>query len=135
MSSMSPVIKYQLDLTGKSPNNLVHDEIHKLKPAMNRVLVPKYGCFFTSVNMKLRDVETGYILAPEVDYKPIMYHADATDRMGQEVCGGIVITNPAVSDHVAFTYQVCGGVYIKITELLVELIQNLNLDNRTILWG
>lgn len=135
MSSMSPVIKYQLDLTGKSPNNLVHDEIHKLKPAMNRVLVPKYGCFFTTTNMKLRDVETGYILKPEIDYKPIMFHADATDRMGQEVCGGIVITNPAVSDHVAFTHQLCGGEYIKITELLVELIQNLNLDNRTILWG
>lgn len=130
-----PIVKYPLDLTGNSPDNLIRDEQHVLLPGKNRSLIPKYGAFYTQNNMGLRDLSTGEILEPETQYKPILYYAAASERAGREVCAGVIVTDPRVSDNVAFTYQVVGGEYTHLTTVILELIENLNLDNREVLWG
>ena len=54
--SLQPVLRYSLDLSGNSPNNLVVGEVHSLTPvAPNRSIAPFYGSFYTE-NFKVRDV-------------------------------------------------------------------------------
>lgn len=54
--SLQPVLRYSLDLSGNSPNNLVVGEVHSLTPvAPNRSIAPYYGSFYTQ-GFKVRDV-------------------------------------------------------------------------------
>lgn len=54
--SLQPVLRYSLDLSGNSPNNLVVGEVQTLSPvAPNRSIAPQYGAFYTQ-GLKVRDV-------------------------------------------------------------------------------
>lgn len=128
------VFKYPLDTTGVSPTNLVPGEIHTLNTNPNRAFVSNYGPFYTE-SMIVVDVATGLPLRKGVDYKAIQYFEDASIASGLEVCGIVVITNPLVSNTVAFTAQVVGGQYSNYAYALQQMINDLQLNDQVIQWG
>jgi hypothetical protein len=128
------IIKYPLDLTGTSPENNVLGELHTLEPGINRAAIPRYGAFFTE-SLVVLDTDTGEALIPNDQYVPIMYYADPSERTGKEVCAGIIVTDQTVSSELSINYQVVGGDYANITQVILDLIANLNLDSREVMWG
>lgn len=128
------VYKYPLDLTGISPENKVIGEPHTLQPGINRSAVPLYGAFYTE-SLVVRDADTTEILTPNDQYLPIMYHEEASERSGKEVCGGVIVTDGTVSQNIILDYQLVGGDFQNITQIILDLIENLNLDEREVMWG
>lgn len=128
------VYKYPLDLTGTSPENKVIGEPHTLQPGINRSAVPLYGAFYTE-SLVVRDADTTEILTPNDQYIPIMYHEEASERSGKEVCGGLIVTDGTVSQNIIIDYQLVGGDFQNITQIILDLIENLNLDEREVMWG
>lgn len=128
------VNKYPLDLTGTSPENLLLGEPHTLHPGLNRAAVPRYGAFYTE-SLVVRDGISGALLVPNDQYIPIMYYAEPSERSGKEICTAVIVTDGSVSDEVTLDYQVVGGDYANITQVIIDLIDNLNLDDREVIWG
>jgi hypothetical protein len=128
------IIKYPLDLTGTSPENNVLGELHALEPGINRAAVPRYGAFYTE-SLVVRDTIDGSVLVKNDQYVPIMYYADPSERSGKEVCAGVIVTDGTVSSEISIDYQVVGGDYANITQVIIDLINNLNLDDREVMWG
>lgn len=128
------VTKYPLDLTGVNPTNKIEGEIRELSPGINRSVVPRYGAFYYD-QLQIRDLDSNQILVPNDQFVPIMFHQPATERSGKEVFGGVVIVDTTVSNNLAIDYQAVGGEYQDIVPLILDIIDNLNLDNRTVAWG
>lgn len=130
--SLVPV-KYPLDRTGQAATNLVADELHQLNNANYRVLVPRYGAFFTE-SLSLREAATGKPLVNGVDYYPAMLYKTPTMDTGKEIHQIVVITNPNVSANVYFNAQMLGGEYSYSWDAIVQLIESLKLDQRSVLF-
>lgn len=75
--SLIPVLRYSLDLSGVSSNNLVIGELHSLPPvAPNRSIAPQYGSFYTA-GLKVRDVggtldAVAYVNVPLTGTSPLI---------------------------------------------------------------
>jgi hypothetical protein len=128
------IVKYPLDLSGTNPSNRIPNEPHVLSPGLNRSVIPKYGAFFTET-LVIIDADSGFELIPNDDYTPILYVQEASERAAKEVCGGIVVTNGSISNNVLVTYHPIGGGYASYTQVILELITTLNLDDRSISYG
>lgn len=128
------IVKYPLDLSGESAENLVLNEPQTLLPGLNRTAVPNYGVFYTK-DLVVIDAANGEELTPSTDYVPIAYVEEASDRSGLEVCAAIVVTNSNVSDNILMTYRVVGGEFSKLTSVLISYLETINIDERTVAWG
>ena len=58
MTTSNMLIKYPLDLTGQSPNNLVPNEVHTAPREQARGFGLNYGGFFTE-SLRITHVATG----------------------------------------------------------------------------
>jgi hypothetical protein len=131
--SIRPV-KYEIDKTGLNPNNLVLNEDHVLPASGKRFLVTDNGPFYTH-SVVLTDMATGQVLAPRTQYTAIQLEEEATLESGKEVCSILIIDDDTVSANVMVTYQCYGGWMSYSVRAILEMIQNLDLDNRVIDWG
>lgn len=134
----SLIIRYPLDLTGRSTNNLVQAEPHNIGATSasrkNRVIVPKYGAFYTE-GLRVRVKSTGKVLEPKTQYVCTEFYQDASVVTGLEVCCAIVITDTLVPSDLEIFYQVVGGEFSVSAGALQDAIDNLNIDNRPVHWG
>jgi hypothetical protein len=130
----TPLIKYPLDLTGTSPNNLVTGETQSLAAATNRAFVPNSGPFFTR-SLVVRSMPSGTILTPETQYKAVQLFVDATLRAGAEICSVIVITDDSLGNDYSIDYQVLGGEFSDSTYAIEQMIAALQIDDRAVKWG
>lgn len=126
--------KLEVDNTGVNPNNLVAAEVHTLQADGVRFIVTDNGPFYTA-SLVLVDLATGQTLAPRTQYTAIQLEEDATLASGKEVCSIVIIDDDKVSDQVAITYQAYGGWMSYSVTAIKEMIENLDLDNRTITWA
>lgn len=132
---MSPIIvKYPLDLTGRSTNNLVVSEQHALNSDYKRAFTTKYGPFYTA-GLIVRQLPSRQVLVPNVDYIATHLYQEPTIASGKEVCGIIVILDPLVSNLIEIDYQVVGGEWSQSVEAIEQLIETLDLDERPVQWG
>lgn len=127
-------VKYPLDYSGMSPNNLVTNEPHTLSAQSKRVFVPKYGPFFTD-GAVLVDLATGLPLAPRTQYLAIQLEEEASVEAGKEICSAVVVIDPTVSPNVVFTYQTLGGPLSYSIQAILDLIAALDLDSRPVTWA
>lgn len=134
MTTNSVIIKYPLDLTGLSPDNLVTNESHIAPRERARGFAPKYGAFFTK-SIRIIHVGTGQPLAAGRDYICLHLYEKATRATGQEVCAAVLITNDAMDGEFLITYQVLGGEFSGNVEVIEDLLAQLALDNRPVKWG
>jgi hypothetical protein len=128
------VYKYPLDLTGQSPNNLIPSEVHNLALNKNRAFVCNYGPFYTK-SVVIVDVASGKTLVPYTDYLALQLYPDATEQSGLEVCGIILVINPAISNTVQLTCQVVGGQYSDNAYALQQMINDLSLNDQVVQWA
>ena len=111
MAVLNPVFRYSLDLTGKSPNNLISKELHTpitIDGANELLVVPTYGGFYSDT-VTLRDHNYD-LLARGMDYVCTYTYEDASLRTGRPVMGAIMILRPLDGD-VYFGGQIVGYDY------------------------
>ncbi|MNX32205.1 hypothetical protein D3C86_624090 [compost metagenome] len=108
---MAKVIsKYPLDLTGRSPTNLVSGEKHLLLARGNtpyRVVSFSQGGFYTP-SLKVYD-KNFKLLIERVDYIATYKHVDASAYVGIEICSAVVILKPTITDYVLLGGQLVGS--------------------------
>lgn len=126
------VIKYPLDLTSVSPDNLVIGEIQTMPARTKRAIAPEYGAFYTK-SLIITDQANNQQLTTDQYYAATML-AVPTMMSGEEVCAIIMITDPSVSDTVSLQYQAVGGEWSASATAIVQQIYNLNLDDRPAAW-
>ena len=130
---MTPtIIKYPEDFTGRSLDNLVAGEKRDVPAELERAFAPRHGAFY-SASVKIF-TSANKALVPNVDFKCVRLHPEATLRAGQEVCTAIWITNKAVAGKVRVDYQVVGGEFSASTSAIMDSIEDLQLDNRNVEW-
>lgn len=128
---LTPPIRYPLDKTGIRPENLVVGEPHELPNRLVRAIAPAYGAYFAE-SIIVRDLASGQQLTKGLHYKTAELLPFPTGAYGKEICGIILITDPSVSNNVEITYQALGGEYSTNSDAIVQLITNLQLDNRPV---
>jgi hypothetical protein len=67
-----------------------------------------------------------------VDYDILLLDTLAKNKTGQNVSYIVAIINPAVYGEIAFDYQTIGGNFSASSSAIKQLIENLQLDNRSI---
>jgi len=134
MSTRPIIYKYPLDLTGHQPNNLVLGEPQTLPVGVNRAVVPNYGAFYAE-SLVVRDAVSGAILTPREQFKAVQLYQEATERTGLEVCAVVVITDSNVNSTIELDYQAIGGEFSYSVANLREMLDNLDLDARPVIWG
>lgn len=132
---MAPIVtRYPLDPTGVSPDNLVAGEEHDLGARPIRAFATSYGGFYTE-SVILKEKVTGRVLDKDVDYYCAELYEVPTLKYNKEVCSVIVVTNAAVASPVEVTYQCVGGPYSTSQQALLQMIEQLDLDDRPVTWG
>lgn len=128
------VLKYPLDLTGVNPNNRVEDEIHRTGPQNRRAFVLNYGPFFTE-SLIVKDM-LGNVLIPHVDYLVLHPYSRAQEKTGKEVANVIYVHNRDLADpSIMVTAQYIGGEMNWSATTLQELLDQIVIDDREVLWG
>lgn len=132
---MSPiVIRYQLDPSGIDLNNRVENEPHIMIQRQIRSVATSYGAFFAE-SLLIVDSATQLVLVQDVDYYAAELYEVPTARFGKKICAIVVITNVNVSSNITITYQAVGGDFSTSATAIVQMLDNLNLDNRPVAWG
>lgn len=127
------LMKYPLDLSGKSATNLVIGEVHNVDDPRKKALCTNWGPFYTD-SIVIRNAVTGTILKPLEDYLVLQPYQEVIEKTGLNVCSVVYIKNVTVVS-VQIDYQVVGGEYSWTTYALRELLDSLDLDNRPVAWG
>ena len=124
-------VRYQLDKTGTNPDNIVIGELHILNGLPNRVLVPRYGAYYTE-SVSVYDNLTNLKLKKSEQFLCLELVQEATLRYGKEICTIILITDPNVSNDVSIDYQVVGGNYQSSVPNLITLYDAFINDDRPV---
>lgn len=131
---MPPVpVKYPLDPTGLSPDNLVRDEPKTLGARKVRVFVMDNGAFYSN-SMVIRDTASNRILVRGTDYYAAQLYELPTLRYGKEICGVVVITDQTCSPNIQVTAQMLGGEFSYSHDAIIQMVNALQLDNRPLAW-
>lgn len=121
------ISKYPLDLSGRSPTNLVPGEKQLLLArgtTTYRVVSFSQGGFYTP-SLKVYD-KNFKLLKPNTDYVATYKHVDASVYVGIEICSAVVILNPAITDHVLIGGQLVGSDFAFSLTVEDDVITYLN---------
>jgi len=126
--------RYGIDPTGKSTSNLVQNEVRTMERRDKRALVPMYGAFYAD-SLRIRDKATNELLKKDTHYVVGRLYDEPSAEFGKKVYGIIIITDTRVSDTVVLEYQVVGGKYEDSLPVILELINAVRHDDRTLLYS
>lgn len=108
----STTLYLELDRTGQSSNNLVQWEQHILPNTNVKLIIPRYGAFY-SESVQVYWVDTAnnqnVLLAKGVDYLPTEMLHKVTAGVGKEVCTVLLLLNTDNKQDFLITYQALGG--------------------------
>ncbi len=122
----------QLDLTGQAASNRISNEVWTVGPS-SMAIVPQQTPFFTK-GLVVQNA-AGQILAPVLQYKALPLIQAATAQAGQDICGGILITDPTQVGQITITYQAIGGQYSGSNATIAATLATLPLVAGQIQWG
>lgn len=129
-----PVIRYPLDPTGLSPDNLVSHEQKTMVNRAVRAIAPNYGAFFTE-SLVVRDITNNRTLIRGVSYQCAELYEVLSQVYLKEICAVILITDVSVSSEIEISYQCLGGEYSTSSEAIVSMLNALSIDDRPANWG
>lgn len=132
MTVSTAVLKYPLDRTGTAATNKIINEARSVGREVYRAIAPYAGAFFTK-SMVVVDQATGAELTLNTDYKILYPYQEAELEIGKPICTIVQILSANVTD-VYLTYQCVGGPYTTARDVLVQLISDLQQDNRAVTW-
>lgn len=124
---------YPLDLTGSLLSNRITEK-HVIGTTQYRAFALRGGAFFTH-NLSLMVNGHPDPLVRGEDYECVFYF-DKIAKMtnGLEICGVIVITNPALGTDVTVIANIVGGPMSAAADLIAKAIEDLKIDNRNVYW-
>lgn len=140
---MTSTIKYlyDLDTSGVSPQNRIHDERHTLPtyiPSEWRYIVPRSAPFFTA-NYEV------YLIDPATNAKTKLEryqhyaeghpYAAVTNALQKQVCGSIIITDTTITGTVSIEYNTIGGPFTIDSAKILEILANRQVNPVTIDWS
>lgn len=126
------VIRYDLDITGVNPSNLVAGEVHTFDPSTTKLLIPKFGYFYKD-SLVIVDHTTNTPLT-KAQYICTEYFHNASLKYGKEIVGSILITDDSLEDPVRISYQVLGGENSRSSNNVVEVFYDRLQPNQNIPW-
>lgn len=129
-----PILRYPLDKTGKSPNNLVAGEVRSLASNYARAVAPVYGAFYSD-SLEVYDHSTGRLLVKGVDYRCVEMVSAAVELSQKDVMMIVLILDQSVSDQVRLNYQCVGGEYQSDGSAIAQLYNTVMMDNRPVDWS
>ena len=129
-----PVLHLPLDLTGDAVTNRVTAELHPIAASGNRAVVTQRGPFFTK-NLVVRNANTGQTLVPDQDYRPVHMFLEASLRATLEICSVVLVLPACNATEIEIDYSAIGGEYSASVTSIEQMIESLDLDNRTVHWG
>ena len=129
-----PVLHLPLDLSGMAATNRVVAELHPIAASGNRAVVTQRGPFYTR-GLVVRNKNTGLTLVPDVDYRPVHMFLEASLRSTMEVCSVILVLPACSATAIEIDYQAVGGEYSASVSSIEQMVDSLDLDNRTVYWG
>lgn len=129
----NPLIRYELDITGVNPDNLVLNEPHTLSNNNIRAIVPTYGPFYSN-SLQLYDVDNNITLVRGVHYQTSELLQEATLQYGKEISSVILIIDLNVSNNINISYQVLGGHFTNDSTAIGRLYELILTDNRNVRW-
>ena len=129
---MTLIIKYPLDPTGVSVNNLVSNELCQLSSDSIRCIAPLNGAFY-GTSMVIIDLNTNQTLNSSQWYPSELYDVP-TALYGKAIYGIAVITDNNVSTNISISYQAVGGEFSTQETSIVQLANTLALDSRPVQW-
>lgn len=132
MTVSTAALKYPLDRTGTAATNKIINEARSVGREVYRAIAPYAGAFFTK-SMVVVDQATGAELTLNTDYKILYPYQEAELEIGKPICTIVQILSANVTD-VYLTYQCVGGPYTTARDVLVQLISDLQQDNRAVTW-
>lgn len=104
---MSILTEYPLDKTGKELSNLIENEIHTEIDSFVKLIIPKFGSFYTE-GLIVKD-NNDNVLNLSVDYVNVEFNQKLSLLYGKEICTSILIINKDVQTPIKITYQAVGG--------------------------
>lgn len=122
--------KYNYDSTGISADNAVVNESHIV--ATSRIFIAKTGALYSK---SLVVTQSGNTLTRGLDYRLVVFNAEASKRSGQEVHSGLVMETIESQDPILLTYQTVGGEYASYENAIMQQIEALGLESSMILYG
>lgn len=129
-----PVIHLPLDLSGNAATNRVAAELHMVSATGNRAIATRRGPYYTR-GLIVRNRITGVELTPDVHYRPVHFVLEAGLRAGQEICAVVLILPATNATEIEIDYQAIGGEYSASVSAIEQMLEGLDLDNRTVYWG
>ena len=136
-------IRFEEDLTANNPANYITGDAYELPVHWrNRVIVPRYGAFFTK-DMVVRDasgrvLERGknkqYVCVESPLRYPTNGNITLNEMTGYETAQFIVVTDQNVSQQVTVDLRYVGGAYSINQDALIKALETLALDTRPVLW-
>lgn len=125
-------LKYQLDYTGKLPENRVESKV-TIGATTNRAFALPMGPFFCD-DVRIIDVNNPQTpLDRGTDVEFVMVYTELSKKAeGKEICGVVVVKNPAVGTDLVVHANHVGGPYVNQYNAIVKAIEDLQLDNREV---
>ena len=133
MAQTDKPYRYDEDLTGKNPDNLVSGETITLSNKDQRIAVFRYGPAFLD-SVVLFDANTGQRLEKDVHYRVPWISHELSLRAAAEVVHSVLITDTKVSGVLTGTYQAFGGSVMPLSQEIMNAYEMLLNDNRTVDW-
>ena len=125
-------LKYQLDWTGKLPENRVESNV-TIGATTNRAFALPMGPFYCD-DVNIIDVNNPQSpLVRGVDVEFVMAYTTLSRKAeGKEIAGVIVVKNINVGTELVVHANHVGGPYVNQYEAIVKAIEDLELDNREV---
>ena len=133
MSDVNIVVpSHAFDETGTLPENLILNEQRILEARSVRAVIPRYGSFFAD-SFVMRDANGAVV--PKTKYQQALYSDILSAKVGQDVIGGVIITDATVPSPVYIDYRCVGGPWGASNEVILDLFKKLQVDSRPVSWG
>lgn len=130
---MDKPYRYDEDITGLNPDNLVSGEEILLSNRDIRVAKFRYGPVFLE-SVRLFDAATMQPLVEGEHYRIPWISHELSLRTAKEIVHSVLITDRTVGDRLIASYQALGGSSMPLSQEIMTAYEILLNDNRSVDW-
>lgn len=120
------------DETGTLPENRIENEKREPKGTQNRGLFARFGAFYAD-SLIIRDAN-GVVVTKD-KYEEALFRPTLSGKVAANVIAAVVITDDTLPSPFYMDYQCVGGPFGASNEVLMEMYEKLNTDDRPAHWG
>ena len=120
------------DETGTLPENRIENEKREPKGTQYRGLFARFGAFYAD-SLIIRDAN-GVVVTKD-KYEEALFRPTLSGKVAANVIAAVVITDDTLPSPFYMDYQCVGGPFGASNEVLMEMYEKLNTDDRPVLWG